>query len=163
LGCALAGLAGGCATSDTNPKNPRPGRGYVDLYLVPKADVWWKVDVFHTREQRYKPFTAQFDAPPQGILRVEARPGHYRARVRFVNQAVLAPAEIEVEVRPGLITPVRVMSQKAGSAYVRNVEDRFNPYKKNEVTDFPQHLWEITATVQPPIPYAPKTGMAYWK
>lgn len=159
----VAWLASGCASTDVNPKVPRSGRGYVDLYVVPRTNVWWKVDVFHSGEQRYKEFTAQFEAPAQDIFRVEARPGRYRARVRFVNQAVLAPAEIEVEVRAGMITPVRVLAEKAGSAYVRKVQDRFNPYKKNEVADFPQRLWEITATVQPPVPYARKEQATYWQ
>jgi hypothetical protein len=160
-------LANGCATPDVNPQAPRPGRGYVDLFTQPKTNVWWKVDVFDSRRQDYKEFTAQFKAPEQAIFRVEARPGSYKTRISFVNQAIQAPAEVEVEVRDGMITPVEIKLNQGGSSYVRVVEDRarsgFRTARRNEVTDYPQQLWEISATAQPPIPYVPKENTAYWK
>jgi hypothetical protein len=160
-------LANGCASPDVNPQAPRPGRGYVDLFTQPKTDVWWKVDVFDSRKQGYKQFTAEFKAPEQAILRVEARPGSYKARISFVNQAVEAPAEAEVEVREGMITPVEVKLAKGDTSYVRVVEDRgrsgFRNAGRNEVTDYSQQRWLISAMVQPPVPYTPKENTAYWK
>jgi hypothetical protein len=168
--CATSGvllLGGGCASPDVNPQAPRPGRGYVDFFTQPKMDVWWKVDVFDSRKQDYKEFTAQFKAPSDGIFRVEARPGLHKGRISFVNQAIEAPAEVEVEVRDGMITPVEVKLSKGGTSYVRTVEDRarsgFNTAGRNKVTDSPQQLWQISATALPPIPYAPKEDTAYWK
>src|ERR1019366_2787151 len=99
----LLGLACGCATPDVDPTAARAGRGCVDLYIVPKTEAWWKVDVFDPKRQGYKEFTAQFKAPGEDILRVEARPGSHKARISFVNQAIEAPAEVEVEVREGMI------------------------------------------------------------
>jgi hypothetical protein len=160
-------LANGCASPDVNPHTPRPGHGYVDLFTQPKEDVWWKVDVFDSRKEGYKEFTAQFKAPGQQIFRIEARPGLHKGRISFVNQAIEAPAEVEVEVREGMITPVEVKVTKAGSSYVRVVEDRarsgFNTAGRNKVTDYPQQLWQISATALPPIPYTPKENTAYWK
>jgi hypothetical protein len=160
-------LAIGCASPDVNPHAPRPCRGYVDLFTQPKEDVWWKVDVFDSRKEGYKEFTAQFKAPGQAIFRIEARPGLHKGRISFVNQAVEAPAEVEVEVREGMITPVEVKVTKAGSSYVRTVEDRarsgFNTAGRNKVTDYPQQLWQISATALPPVPYTPKENTAYWK
>ncbi|HVM50538.1 MAG TPA: hypothetical protein VMU04_21105 [Candidatus Acidoferrum sp.] len=160
-------FACGCAGPDVNPSSPHPGRGYVDLFTQPKKDVWWKVDVFDARQQGYKEFTAEFKAPGQEILRVQARPGVHKARISFVNQAIQAPAEVEVEVREGMITPVEVKLTEAGSSYVRDVEDRavsgFRTAGRNKVTDYPQQVWQITATALPPIPYTPKENTTYWK
>ena len=168
--CAVSGvllLTNGCASPDVNPQAARSDRGYVDLFTRPKADVWWKVDVFNASRRDYKEFTAQFKAPEQGIFRVEARPGHYKARIGFVNQAVEAPAEVEVEVREGMITPVEIKLEQGGSSYVRVVEDRgragFRTAGRNQVTDYSQSLWQISATVQFPATYTPKENTAYWK
>ena len=160
-------LGNGCASPDVNPQAPKPGRGYVDFLTQPKEDVWWKVDVFDSRKQDYKEFTTEFKAPGEGILRVEARPGPHKGRISFVNQAIEAPAEVEVEVREGMITPVEVKLSRGGSSYVRTVEDRarsgFNNAGRNEVTDSPQQLWQISAKALPPIPYMPKQNTGYWK
>ena len=168
--CAVSGillLTNGCASPDVNPQAARPGRGYVDLFTRPKTNVWWKVDVFDPRKQDYREFTVQFKAPEQAVFRVEAQPGRHKARISFVNQAVEAPAEVEVEVREGMITPVEVKLERGGSSYVRVVEDRgragFRTAGRNQVNDYSQPLWQISATAQPPVPYAPKENMAYWK
>jgi hypothetical protein len=168
--CAASGiflLAGGCASPDVNRQTPRPSRGYVDLFTQPRTDVWWKVDVYDSRKQDYREFTAQFKSPGQAIFRVEARPGSHRARISFVNQAVEAPAEVEVDVREGMITPVEVKLNKGGSSYVRVTEDRarsgFRTAGRNKVTDYPQQVWQISATALPPLPYSPKENAAYWR
>ena len=168
--CAMTGilvLANGCASPDVNSQAPRPGRGYVDLFSQPKTDVWWKVDVFDTRTESYKEFTAQFKAPEQAIFRIAARPGPHKARISFVNQAIEAPAEVEVEVREGMITPVQVKLDKGDTSYVRVVDDRarsgFRNAGRNQVTDYSQQRWQISATPQPPVPYTPKENTAYWK
>ena len=170
LACAIGAvllLGNGCASPDVNPQAPRPSRGYVDFFTQPKEDVWWKVDVFDARKQDYKEFTAQFKAPGQAIFRVAARPGLHKGRISFVNQGIEAPAEVEVEVREGMITPVEVKVSKGGSSYVRTVEDRarsgFNTAGRNKVTDSPQQLWQISAAALPPAPYGPKESTAYWK
>jgi hypothetical protein len=166
-GTVILVFAGGCASPDVNPQAPRPDRGYVDLYTQPKTDAWWKVDVFDTRTESYKEFTAQFKAPGKAIFRVAARPGPHKARISFVNQAVEAPAEIEVEVRDGMITPVQVKLKKGDTSYVREVDDRvragFRNAGRNQVTDYSQQRWLISATAQPPVPYTPKENTAYWQ
>ncbi len=166
LGGAIV-VASGCAGPDVNPRAPRPGRGYVDLYTQPKTDAWWKVDVFDARIEGYKEFTAEFKTPGQDIFRVSARPGPHKARISFVNQAVEAPAEIEVEVRDGMITPVQVKIEKGDTSFVRDVDDRvragFRNGGRNQVTDYRQQRWMISAKVQPPVPYTPKQSTAYWK
>ena len=163
LPAVLLGLVAGCATRDVNPPATRAGRGYVDLYTVPKTEAWWKVDVFDPGRQGYKEFSADFKAPAEGIFRVEARPGRYKARISFVNQAIEAPAEVEVEVREGLITPVQVTLNQGDSTYVRVVEDRVKNVYRNKATDYQQQRWRISALAQPPVPYTPKEQTAYWK
>jgi hypothetical protein len=168
--CAMSGilvLVNGCASPDVNPQASRPGRGYVDLYTQPKTDVWWKLDVFDTRSERYKELAAQFKAPEQAIFRIAARPGSHKARISFVNHAIEAPAELEVEVREGMITPVQVKLGKGDTSYVRITGDRAHSglrnAVRNEVTDYEQQRWQISATAQPPVAYTPKESTAYWK
>jgi hypothetical protein len=160
-------LMSGCANPDVNPQTPRPGRGYVDLYTQPKTDVWWKLDVFDSRTAGYKELAAQFKAPEQAIFRVEARPGPFKARIGFVNHAVEAPSDIEVEVRQGMITPIQVKLDEGGTSYVRITDDRgrsgFRNAGRNRVTDYEQQRWKISATAQPLVPYTPKENTAYWK
>lgn len=165
LGLGVAGglalLASGCAGPDVNPTSARTGRGYVDLYSQPKADVWWKVDVFDTRGQAYREFTAQFHSAGSDIFRIEARPGSYKARISVVNGAVEAPAEVEVDVREGMITPIRVTGAVAGEGSFQVKEDRLR-WEASRVRDYPQRIWRISASAQPPVPYAPKEDMRYW-
>ena len=163
LPALLLGFAGGCATPDVNPPAARVGRGYVDLYTVPRTEAWWMLDVFDPRRQSYKEFTAQFKAPGEGIFRVEARPGRHKARISFVNQAVEAPADVEVEVREGMITPVEVKLSPGDKTYVRVVDDRAKNIHRNKVTDYSQTRWQISAVAQPFIPYTAKQNTAYWK
>ena len=99
IAAGLLLLASGCAGPDVNPASARTGRGYVDLYSQPRADVWWKVDVFDKNQQVYREFTAQFHSAEADIFRIEARPGSYKARISVVNSSVEAPAEVEVQVR----------------------------------------------------------------
>ena len=163
LPALLLGFVGGCATSDVDPPAARAGRGYVDLYTLPKTEAWWKVDVFDPGRQSYKEFSAQFKAPGEGVFRIEARPGRHKARVSFVNQAIEAPAEVEVEVREGMITPVQVSINQGDSTYVRVVGDRARDVHRNKVTDYQQERWRISAVAQPFIPYTAKQNTAYWK
>jgi hypothetical protein len=163
LPALLLGLVGGCATPDVDPPAARAGRGYVDLYTVPRTEAWWKVDVFDPNRQSYKEFTAQFKAPGEGVFRIEARPGRHKAHISFVNQAIEAPAEVEVEVREGMITPVQVRVSQGDSTYVRVVGDRARDIHRNQVTDYQQQRWQITAVALPFTPYTAKQNTAYWK
>ena len=163
VGC-FALLGAGCATRrDVNPNVPATGFGYVDLYTVPKSAAWWKVDVFDSTRQSYKEFTAQFQAPGEDIFRVQARPGPHKARISLVNQAIEEPAEVEVEVREGMITPVKVTLVPGDKTYVRVVDDRAKVKYRNKVTDYSQTRLRLTAAAEPPVAYAPKQAMNYWK
>jgi hypothetical protein len=163
----LSMLAAGCASRDVNPAMARSDRGYVDLFTVPKSDVWWKVDVYDAKDNSYREFTAQFKTPEQSIFRVEAKPGRHKALISFVNRPVEAPAEGEVEVVAGMITPVEVTIKKGDASYVRSVDDRvrsgFATAGRNAVTDSVEERVVISSKALPPIPYAPKAQLNYWK
>jgi hypothetical protein len=152
----------GCKSTDINPGSCRPGRGYADLFTEPKEDVWWQVDVFDTQEQGYKEFTAQFETPQFSIFRVEARPGKHKARIELVNRIVESPVELEVDIREGMITPIRVTMTPAGTSEVRVREDRAR-WQRSRVRQYGEQMWKLSAKTEPPIPYAPKQSMTYWK
>ena len=80
-----------------------------------------------------------------------------------MNQAVEAPADVEVEVREGMITPVEVKLSPGDKTYVRVVDDRAKNIHRNKVTDYSQTRWQISAVAQPFIPYTAKQNTAYWK
>ena len=153
----------GCATRDVNPPAARTGFGYVDFHTQPKTESWWKVEVFDATKQAYREFSAEFNAPGQDIFRVEARPGHYRARITFANRFIEAPAEVEVDVRAGMITPVPVALETAGTSNIHKVEDRAGGALRNKVAYQPETVWKISATAKAALPYAPKAQMPYWK
>jgi hypothetical protein len=155
-------LAAGCATTDVDPGTPQAGRGYVDLFTEPKANVWWNVSVFDARDDTFKPFVAQFNAPGLGIFRVAARPGQHRAKISFVNHAVEAPVEVEVDVKEGMITPVRVELEPGDSTYVRSREDRAR-WQSSRMFETSQAAWKISATPMPAIPYVRKEQTSYSK
>lgn len=155
-------FAAGCASTDVNPAAARAGRGYVDFYTQPRTESWWKVDVFQTATQTYKPFAAEFNGPAGGIYRVEAPPGRYKIRVSFVNRFVESPAGLEVEVQDGKVTPVEVTLANAGTGQRRVVEDRAGGSLRNKVTDQPDTIWRISATARPPVSYTPKAATSYW-
>ena len=66
-----------------------------------------------------------------------------------------------------MITPIEVRLEKAGSTYTRDVDDRFasgfRTEGRNKVTDYSQDLWQLSAIVQPPVPYRLKENTGYWK
>jgi len=55
------------------------------------------VDVFDPKRQGYKEFTAQFKAPVKAFSVSRRGPVAIRRAISFVNQAIEAPAELEVE------------------------------------------------------------------
>jgi hypothetical protein len=116
---AAAVLAPGCATHNVNPSQARAHTGYVDFHARPPGDLCWEVSSLETRGQSYRRVFSELKPPEGGFLRLAFAPGRHRLRITFLNRVIAEPAEMEVEVQDGKITPVRVTLTEAGSASVR--------------------------------------------
>src|SRR5262249_54928634 len=119
---ALAVAAFGCASPNVNPPVPKAHTGYVDVFVSPPEALAWEVRMYGATTNKFK--TLYFDVRPVegGVLRLALPPGHHRLRVTCVNRVVFHPAEFEVEVQAGKITPLRVTLTEAGIALVRTKE-----------------------------------------
>lgn len=163
----LALWASGCATQNVNPPQARANTGYVDFHADPSAELCWDVARFDDRTQSFKSVFSELEPPSDGVLRLAFAPGHYRLRVTFLNRVIAKPAEVEVEVQDGKITPVRVPLTAAGTVLVesRNVSHggtakgrygRRTKYSSDEST-----MYGLSAVAEPPMAYQLKERMPY--
>jgi hypothetical protein len=163
----LALWASGCATQNVNPSQARANTGYVDFHADPAEELYWQVERFDDRAQGFKSVFSELEPPTGGFLRLAFAPGHYRLRVTFLNRVIAQPAEIEVEVQDGRITPVRVASTSAGVALVETRETsrggtakgRYG--RRTKIDSDETVMYVISATADPPVHYQVKETMPY--
>ena len=165
---ALSGLlVSSCATQNGNPAHAQPNKGYVDFYADPAGDVWWEVDRFDAQTQSFTSVFSQFKPVPNGILRLEFAPGRYRLQANFPNRTVLDPAETEVEVKDGMITPVRVTFSAADTTIVKRKTTSvggtaYGRYGRRTKIEGSEHQnYQAVASPEPPQAYRPKEQMPY--
>ena len=116
-------LLGGCASPNVNPAQAKANTGYVDFHADSSSDLSWDVARFDERSQTFQSIFSELEPPQNGALRLAFPPGHCRLRVTFLNRVIAKPAEIEVEVQDGKITPVRVTLTAAGASQVRTEQE----------------------------------------
>jgi len=163
----LALWAPGCATQNVNLPQARANTGYVDFHGDPSGELSWEVARYDDHAQSFKVFFSQLDPLPDKVLRLAFAPGHYRLRVTFLNRIVTQPAEIEVEVQDGKITPVRVALTSAGVALVETRETsrggtakgRYG--RRTKIGSDETVMYGISAVADPPVPYQVKERMPY--
>jgi hypothetical protein len=165
---AAAGLfITGCASPNVNPQQARANTGYVDFHAEPPGELSWQVARFDDGKGAFQSVFMDLNPPQDGFVRLAFAPGRYRLRVTFVNRVIVKPAEVEVEVQDGKITPVRVTLTGAGVALVRTREEnvggvghrRYGQHAKigNDEAD----RYDIAAAAAPPVAYQPKQRMPY--
>jgi hypothetical protein len=163
----LALWASGCATQNVNPPQARANTGYVDFHADSSGELSWDVARFDDRTQSFKSVFSELDPPPDGVLRLAFAPGHYRLRVTFLNRVITQPAEIEVEVQDGKITPVRVTLTNAGVALVETRETSrsgtaYGRYgRRTKIGSDETAMYGISAVAAPPVAYQIKERMPY--
>ena len=152
----------GCATPNVNPPQARANTGYVDFQADPSAELCWDVARFDDRTQDFKSVFSELDPLADGVLRLAFAPGHYRLRVTFLNRVITQPAEIEVEVQDGKITPVRVTLTETGTAFVQTKETSRGGtakgrYGRRTKIDTDETVMSgLSAVADPPMPYQVK-------
>jgi hypothetical protein len=115
---AAALLVSGCASPNVNPLHARANTGYVDFHADASPDLSWEVARFDEGTQAFHKVFSELDPPAGGFLRLAFAPGRHRLRITFLNRVISSPAEIEVEVQDGKITPVHVTLTESGTALV---------------------------------------------
>jgi hypothetical protein len=162
---ALAVLAlcvPGCATQNVNPPQARANTGYVDFHANPAGELSWEVARFDDRTQGFKTVFSTLEPLPDEVLRLAFAPGHYRLRVTFLNRLIAQPAEVEVEVKDGMITPVQVALVPEGTALVERKEQRVGPtikghYRSNsKLSSDESTTYRISAAANASTPYQVK-------
>lgn len=166
---AIAILITACATSkpkDVNPVAPASKKGYVDFYTSTPSDLSWDISRMNERTGRFVPLFSQY-APHHGILRIPVDPGHVRLRINIFNRIIEQPAEVDLEVREGMITAVRLDFSEEGTASfaTKNVSGGGNAYgkfgKRIRIQAEEKITYTISAAAAAPIPYQRKEVMSY--
>ena len=165
---AAAGLfITGCASSNVNPPQARAKTGYVDFYADSSGELSWQVGRFDDRTQSFRNVFSELEPPPGRVLRLAFPPGHYRLQVTFLNRVVREPGAVEVEVKDGMITPVRVQLTAAGESQVQT--KRTNPggtaygrYGRRTKFSYDEStMYRVSAEVTAPMPYQVKEQTSY--
>jgi hypothetical protein len=158
----LALWASGCATQNVNPPQARANTGYADFRADPAGELYWQVERFDDRAHGFKKVFSELEPPTGGFLRLAFAPGHYRLRVTFLNRVITQPAEVEVEVQTGKITPVRVTLTETGTAFVQTKETSLGGTAKGrygrrtKIDTDETVMYGLSAVADPPMPYQVK-------
>ena len=159
---AAALLISGCASPNVNPLHPRANTGYVDFHADSSPDLAWEVACFDEGTQAFQKVFSDLTPPAGGVLRLAFAPGHHRLRITFINRVISSPAEIEVEVQDGKITPVRVTLTESGTAQVdrktqnvgSSVLGRYG--MRTKIVSGKTPMYVVAAVADAPVAYQPK-------
>jgi hypothetical protein len=165
---AAAGLfITGCASPNVNPPQARANTGYVDFHADSSEELNWQVARCDDRTGAFQHVFSELKPPQDGFLRLAFAPGPHRLQITFLNRVIVKPAEVEVEVQDGRITPVRVTLTAAGVSQVRTREEnvggvgsrRYGRHAKIGADETARY--DISAVADPPVAYQPKGRMPY--
>lgn len=160
-------LVAGCASTNVNSPQARANMGYLDFHTDPAAELSWSVARFDDRTQSFKSVFSELEPPPGGVLRLAFVPGRHRLQVTFMNRVIAKPAEIEVEVQDGRITPVLVTLTEAGTTQVERKDKTLaNTAKghygrRTKISSDEAVKYGVSAVADSPVPYQPKERMPY--
>jgi len=167
LFAAVGLLVTGCASPNVNPPQARANTGYVDFYADSSGELSWQVARFDDHTQGFRSVFSKFEPPPGRVLRLAFPPGHYRMRVTFMNCVVREPGLVEVEVKDGMITPVRVQLTEAGETTVQTKQTSvggtaYGRYgRRTRFSSDEAATYRVSAEAKPSVPYQVKERMPY--
>ncbi len=164
---ALMFIAIGCASPNVNPPAPRANTGYVDLYSSTDAELCWDVKSAAGSHGDFKTVFRDVEPAQGDVLRLAFAPGRHRLRITFLNRVVTKPAEAEIEVENGRITPVRITLTEHGSTFVESKEiSRGNTFygragRRTKINSEETVMYDLSAVADTPIAYRAKEQMPY--
>ena len=160
-------IAAGCASSNINSPAPRANTGYVDVYSLSDTDLCWNVQVSRASGGDFKTVFSDVKPPESGVLRLAFAPGHHTLRITFLNRVISKPAQVEVEVENGKITPVAVALTGAGATTVVSKQTiiggspSLRGGRQTRVNTDETVMYDISAVPAAPVSYQPKEQMPY--
>ncbi len=166
---ALCLLAAGCASPDVNPKTPKAKTGYVDIYCPENAGIDWEVRAAVNGTSKFDTIFSDLNPVDGGILRLAFSPGYQHLRILVLNHVIKIPAEVEVQVVNGKITPVRIAFNDVGDVTVKSTQTSIGAsaagrYRRPVTLTLDEaNLYDLNATPKEAIPYLPKQKMSYWR
>jgi len=148
-----------------NPAVARPHTGYVDFYAENDTDLSWSIAKLEADGSSKKVFF-EFDPLPEPVLRLALKPGHYRLSITIINRPILGPGIIDVDVRDGRVTPVRVTLIDAGTGAVVAKESRvrgtaYGYGRGTKITASEAQVLRVQTEAGTPLPYQTKSLMPY--
>lgn len=164
---AVALFITGCASPNVNPTQARAKTGYVDFYAESSGELSWQVACFDDRTESFRNVFSELEPPPGPVLRLAFAPGRHRLRVTFLNRVVREPGQVEVEVKDGMITPVRVELTSAGESLVqtKRTNPGGTPYgrygRRTKFGSDESTMYRVSVEANAPMPYQVKERMPY--
>ena len=156
-------LLAGCASNDVNPARARANTGYVDFYAADGADLHWEV----IDATRNKKLFSEYEPVKGGVLRLALSPGSHTLQVQFRNRVVLESEAKQIELRDGMVTPVRVRLEDSGTINVREKQAHWGDSysgRRGRVTKIStpeSQAFRVVLEPGPPVPYQARSSMSY--
>jgi hypothetical protein len=160
---ALPLLAFGCASEKVDPR----GETYVDFYSQPPGNLCWDVQDSRAWGREFRTVFSDLKPIEDGVLRLALASGRHHFRVTFLNRVVAAPAEIQIDVQQGKVTPIRVALTEAGSTTVLSKKESRDHTVHGragwhtEIKSEQSTAYNVSAVAETPLPYEPKNQMPY--
>jgi hypothetical protein len=150
-----------CASSNVNPPQAKPHKGYVDFYCPGNTNVFWDVKRADPGTEAYKTVFSRLKPLPEGVLRLELAPGLYQFKITFLNRVIHAPLTVQVRVQEGMVTPVKVELVPMGETSVASKQQEVGVNvsgagRKTTYSTQAGTIERLVASVQPPTAYRPK-------
>jgi len=154
-------LLSACASRNVNPPAPKAHTGYVDIHSQPAMGISWDVLYAKPGSDDFKRAYSDVKPVEGGPLRIALQPGRHVLRINVLNHVITDPADVEVEVANGKITPVSVnfvagktlqmpyRDPNAGRAFRRQG-------RGSRISLFEASEYAISATAEAPVAYQPK-------
>lgn len=156
----------GCTSANINPPQAHMNTAYVDFH-ADVAGLCWEVSRFDDRSQSFQRVYSELKPPQCEILRLAFAPGRHLLRVTILNRVTSGPIELEVEVRDGKITPVRVSLTDVGTTFVQTKEESRGGTAKGrwgrrtKFGDYESTRYRLSAAAGRPVAYQLKEQMPY--
>ena len=168
IAAALSFLGAGCKSTPAGTLTPQPGMGYLDFYSEAAAGTMsWDIQRFDAESKHYRILYTKVKPAPSKVVRVQLPPGDHLVRVAFLNQLIKYPAALNVSVKEGEITPVKVelIEGHTGTVVVR--EQVYGPTarghvgRRTELRTIKGNAFDVKAEAASPVAFAPRDQMPY--
>jgi len=160
-------IVAGCTSSNISSPTPHANTGYVDFYSQSDTDLCWEVQASRASGANFKTVFLDVKPPEGGVLRLAFAPGQHTLRITFLNRVITNPAQVNVEIENGKITPLAVTLTEAGSTTVVSKQTimggspSMRGGRQTRVNSDETVRYDISAVPAAPVSYQPKEQMSY--